>query len=88
MAETVSRTENGCVPDLPSSFMYDLFLGSNAKQIIGGPYGELGHFDGLIDDLRIYSTFGRVPDDLPSPVMVSPGSSHWHMPRPKMDRVE
>lgn len=65
--KTVSRTEEGCVLDLPSAFMYDLFLGSNAKQILIGPYGELGHFDGLIDDLRIYSTFNREPDDLQPP---------------------
>ena len=46
-----------CVPSLDSALMYDLFLGSNAKQILKGPYGEIGYFDGLIDDLSLYDRY-------------------------------
>ncbi|MGZ0655428.1 hypothetical protein ACWPKS_07450 [Coraliomargarita sp. W4R72] len=51
----VSESADGNVPTLPTSFLGDLFVGTNTKQILRGPYGDIGHFDGWIDDLIIDS---------------------------------
>ncbi|MDQ8193773.1 VCBS repeat-containing protein [Coraliomargarita sp. SDUM461004] len=48
-----SEPADGMVPTVPSSFLGDLFVGTNTKQILRGPYGDIGHFDGWVDDLII-----------------------------------
>ncbi len=54
--EWVER-QTGAWPRVPESMFYDLYLGSGATQSPVSPLGRPHWFHGLIDELRIYSSY-------------------------------
>jgi len=76
--------QTGGLPRLPEHMFYDLYVGSNAEQLIGSPLGRPNVFDGTVDELRIYRTWRHdFVADVPMP-----HESKVDVPSPRWTREE
>lgn len=56
--------QNAHLPNLPERMFYDIYFGTNS---VGSAHARMEHLDATLDDIRIYRTWQRQPDESPVP---------------------